>query len=381
MKRRTNGEGSVRYNSAKKLYEARFQVRLDDGTLKRYSFYGKTSKEALDKMREGQKRARQDRPVVDAKLLLGDWLAEWSTNALELSERKQTTKDLYRNLMKHISGHPIAKKEVSKILPSHLDKFFNDLRAKELSPSTSRNLYAILSAVFKDAIRERKLSESPLTEVARPKRTKTEARYLTALEVRSILDNAGTLRYRTALQLIAVTGLRRGEALALRWEDIDLDSRLLHVRATLARTNLGLNITPPKTESAFRQIALTDSLVEVLKFHRIAQDQEKALGGNKYIDKGFVFATETGEPVDPRNLFRALVIASKRSGITGIGLHTLRHSAATTMLEAGVPIHVVSKVLGHSGINITVDIYGHVSDEAGRSAMEALGQRISRSGD
>jgi integrase len=203
-----------------------------------------------------------------------------------------------------------------------------------------------------------------------------EAKYLTAPEVRSILDNAQNLRYRTALQLIAGTGLRRGETLALRWEDVDLGSRVLHVRATLARTNLGLNITPPKTESALRQIALTDSLVEVLKFHRIAQDQEKVSGGNLVIDTGFVFATETGEPVDPRNLFRALVIASKKAGIAGVGLHTLRHSAATMMLEAGVPIHVVSRVLGHSGINITVDIYGHVSDEASRSAMEMLGRTV-----
>ena len=153
---------------------------------------------------------------------------------------------------------------------------------------------------------------------------------------------------------------------------------MLHVRATLARTNLGPNITPPKTESALRQIALTDSLVEVLKFHRIAQDQEKVSGGNKYIDKGFVFATKTGEPVDPRNLFRALVIASKKAGIAAVGLHTLRHSAATMMLEAGVPIHVVSRVLGHSGINITVDIYGHVSSEAGRLAVETLAEAISR---
>jgi integrase len=73
-----------------------------------------------------------------------------------------------------------------------------------------------------------------------------------------------------------------------------------------------------------------------------------------------------------------LVIASKKAGIAGVGLHTLRHSAATMMLEAGVPIHVVSRVLGHSGINITVDIYGHVSSEAGRLAVETLAEAISR---
>lgn len=380
MKRRTNGEGSVRYNSSKKLYEARFQATLDDGTIERYSFYAKTSKDALNKMREGQRRLKQDRPVVDTKLNLGAWLTEWSETTLEMSERKQTTKDLYRTLMKHISGHMIAKKELSKVLPSHLEQFFKDIRTAELSASTSRNLYAILSAVFKDAIRERKLSENPLAQVARPKRVKKEARHLTAVEVRNILDNAQNLRYHTALQLIAGTGLRRGEALALHWEDIDFESRVLHVRATLARTNLGLNVTPPKTESAIRKVPLTNSLVEALKFHRITQDQEKASGGNKYIDKGFVFATERGEPVDPRNLFRALLIASERAGLSEVGLHTLRHSAATVMLEAGVPIHVVSRVLGHSGINITVDIYGHVSDDASRSAMEALEQGIQKNG-
>jgi len=377
LKRRTNGEGSVRYNSSKKLYEARFQTRLEDGTLKRYSFYGKTSKEALGKMHQGQTRAKQNRPVVDVKLRLGDWFADWSENALELSNRKQTTKDLYRTLAKHILNHPIASKELTKILPSQIEKFFSDLKARELSGSTIRNIYAILSALFNDAIREKKISENPLTLVSRPKRTRTEARYLTAAEVRSVLENAQNLRYRTALQLIAATGLRRGEALALRWGDIDLSGRSLRVRATLARTKMGLNVTPPKTESAHRQVPLTDAMVEVLKFHRIAQDQEKAAGGNKYIDKGFVFATETGEPVDPRNLFRALITAARKAGISDIGLHTLRHSAATTMLEAGIPIHVVSRIIGHSGINITVDVYGHVSDEASRSAIEALGDSMS----
>ena len=139
---------------------------------------------------------------------------------------------------------------------------------------------------------------------------------------------------------------------------------------------MGLNVTPPKTDSAHRQVPLTDAMVDVLKFHRIAHDQEKAAGGNKYIDKGFVFATETGEPVDPRNLFRALTNAASKAGISDIGLHTLRHSAATTMLEAGAPIHVVSRILGHSGINITVDIYGHVTDEAARSAIELLAQNV-----
>ena len=96
----------------------------------------------------------------------------------------------------------------------------------------------------------------------------------------------------------------------------------------------------------------------------------------KYGSEYFVFATLSGEPVDPRNLQRSVQIASKRAGLSKVSPHTLRHSAATTMLEAGIPIHVVSRQLGHSSINITVDIYGHVSDNAAKAAMETLGQLL-----
>ena len=106
------------------------------------------------------------------------------------------------------------------------------------------------------------------------------------------------------------------------------------------------------------------------------EGNSEAHAGNQYIQKGFVFATKTGEPVDPRNLQRSVQIACRKAGLPSVSPHTLRHSAATTMLEAGIPIHVVSRQLGHSSINITVDVYGHVSDDGAKAAMETLGRLL-----
>jgi integrase len=108
----------------------------------------------------------------------------------------------------------------------------------------------------------------------------------------------------------------------------------------------------------------------------LAQNAEIASAGNQYMQKGFVFATKTGEPVDPRNIQRSVHIACKKAGLPAVSPHTLRHSAATTMLEAGIPIHVVSRQLGHSSINVTVDVYGHVSDDGAKAAMETLGKLL-----
>jgi len=176
--------------------------------------------------------------------------------------------------------------------------------------------------------------------------------------------------------LLAETGLRRGEALALHWADIDFEKKTLWVRGTLARTDKGLYVTSPKTQASVRQIHLPAHLIELLKSHLLAQSNEIVQAGNKYLQKGFVFATRTGEPVDPRNLQRSVQIACKKAGLPVVSPHTLRHSAATTMLEAGIPIHVVSRQLGHSNISITVDIYGHVSDNGAKEAMETLGRLL-----
>lgn len=376
MKRRLNNEGSVSYDKNRQRYVARTRVKDDNGESKRLYFYGKTSAEALEKMRAAQKRISAGKPAADARLTLESWLNEWSKGPLEVSTRKESTKDGYRYMLRHMLNHQISRKELRKILPSHIQGFLADLKKSPLSSSTIHHVYATMKVAFNDAVVNRQIAHNPFDNVTPPPREKTQSKFLTREQTRELVDAARENRYYVAVKLLAETGVRRGEALALRWTDIDFEKQTLWVRGTLARTDKGLYVTSPKTQASVRQIHLPAHLVELLKSHLLAQSNEIAQAGSKYAQKGFVFSTQTGEPVDPRNLQRSVQLACKKAGLPAVSPHTLRHSAATTMLEAGIPIHVVSRQLGHSNINITVDIYGHVSDNGAKEAMETLGRLL-----
>ena len=176
------------------------------------------------------------------------------------------------------------------------------------------------------------------------------------------------------------TGLRRGEALALRWMDVDLDRGTLRVRGTLARIDGVLVVTEPKTAKSNRFVPISVPADHLLQDVRRAQAAERAHAGSAWHETGHVFTTETGEPCDPRNALRAFKVAAAQAGIPGAGLHTLRHSAASVMLTHGIPLKVVSEILGHSSIAITADVYGHVAPDVSREAVATLGGVLGRLG-
>jgi integrase len=356
MRRRLNEEGSVYFDPTRNRYRVTARITDDEGTSKRLTFYGPTAAQALDKMRVARKRVKQGKPASDARLTLGTWLEEWSAGPLEYSNRKETTKDAYRYMLRHVQSATISTKELRRVLPNDLNKFFSGIKTSGLSSATIAKIFAGLKLAFKDET--------------------VEAKFLTIEQTRKLVEAAKENRLYVAIKLIAETGLRRGEALGLRWEDIDFEKGKIHVRHTLARSKNGLYLTPPKTKASRRVLDIAPSLADLLRSHKIAQDEEARSAANKFLNKEFIFATRTGEPVDPRNLQRSVALACKKAGLDTVGPHTLRHSAATTMLEAGVPIHIVSRILGHSKINITVDIYGHVSDEGAANAMQLLNKKL-----
>lgn len=164
--------------------------------------------------------------------------------------------------------------------------------------------------------------------------------------------------------------MRRAEATGLRWSDIDLEEGKFRVEKTLATTKGGQYLWTPKTEASNRRLTLNPLMSALLQSHRIAQAEEAKIAGNKFLDKGFVFSTRTGEPIDPNNFYRSVTRVCKKAGLQEHGPQVLRHTFATLLLEDGVPIHVVSRILGHPNIRITLDIYGHLCDEGKEAAME-----------
>ncbi len=131
-------------------------------------------------------------------------------------------------------------------------------------------------------------------------------------------------------------------------------------------------VTKPKTDRSNRNIHMTPTTAALLKAIKVQQSRERLRAGSVWTETGFVFTTEHGEPCDPRNALRAFKVAAAKAGLASVGLHTLRHSAATAMLTNGVPLKVVSEILGHFSISITGDIYGHVTPEVSATAMESL---------
>ena len=202
-----------------------------------------------------------------------------------------------------------------------------------------------------------------------------EAVHLGADDVAALLAATRDSRHHTAIVLAAATGLRKGEVLALPWSAVDLDAGLLRVTATVGRIGGALVVSAPKTARSRRVVPLDPAVVAMLRRHRTEQKAEQ-LAAHTWTDHGLVFTTETGELVDPRSVLRVLQQAANRLGRAGVGLHTLRHSAAVSWLESGVHIKAVSDLLGHSSVAITGDVYGHTSDDTARAAITGLAGRL-----
>jgi integrase len=159
------------------------------------------------------------------------------------------------------------------------------------------------------------------------------ARHLDDADVTAVLRAAEASRYHPVLVLMAATGLRKGEALALRWDRVDLEAGTIKVAATIARINHKLVVSEPKTDRSRRTVPLPPAVVAMLRKHRTEQKAERLRAANQWTDSGLVFTTEFGAPVDPRNLLRVIESAAKTAGVAGVGVHTLRHSAAVGWLH------------------------------------------------
>lgn len=382
--KRANGEGSIykRMKDGKLVrYEGAVTYTGEDGRTKRHTVYGRTRQDVRDKLKAARDRLDAGAPVKDATRTVGDWLKQWRATTLGASDRKESTRVLYANLSRcHLEPAPFGAIRLDRLKPSDIDALVLSMRAKTkgdparraLSDSTIRQVYTVLRTGLDGAVRDGLLARNPAAQVKRPGVERQEAKHLNPADVAAVLRASESSRHHSALALIAATGIRKGEALALRWDRVDLDAGVLKVAATLGRVGKRLVITEPKTDRSRRTVPLSPAMTAMLRRHRTAQKVERMRAANQWQDSGLVFTTEFGGPVDPRNLLRALQVAAKSANLSGSGVHTLRHSAAVEWLEAGVHIKAVADLLGHSSIAITGDIYGHTSDDTARAAIDHL---------
>ena len=339
-RRRTYGEGSSyqRASDSRWVGSLRYEDPLT-GASRRSTVYGATEREVVRKIAEIRKRLDAGAPAKDVGVSLDAYASSWIESTLEVSDRKASTKALYAGLTRtHIIGSQLGALGLKKINPPAVERFLLALRKSGKSDSTIRQIYTVTRAILDAAVRDGLLARNPVASVKRPKVTASEATYLSPAEVAALLEAAEPSRYAAVFEFLVSTGLRRGEALALRWSDVDITNRLARVRGTLSRVDGDLVVTAPKSERSNRTIPLSEPATAVLKAVKAQQAAERLRAGSLWTDTGYVFTTEFGEPCDPRNALRALKVAVATAGLEGVGLHTLRHSAASMMLSAGVPL-------------------------------------------
>lgn len=338
---------------------------------------GRTKLEARKSMKDQIRRIEEGQPARDARVTLAAWMGEWSSVQLEARPIKVSTRNIYKTLSRlHIESDQISRIPLDKLRPSDIDGLIVRLRKKRLGGSTIRQVYHVLRLALAGAVRDGLLARNPAKLVERPLAPRSEAKHLNPTELATLLEAAQSLRYRTVLVLIAATGLRRGEALALKWGDIDFVSATMRVCGTLARIDGELVVTDTKTERSRRTLELAPGVLDLLARHKDVQAKEAAFAGQAWQDTDFVFATEFGGPVDPRNILRTLKLAAKKVKIDGVCVHTLRHSWASAMVDCGENIKIVSEMLGHSSVAITGDVYVHTNSNTKRAAMTSMAKMI-----
>jgi integrase len=298
--------------------------------------------------------------IQPGRVAAGQYLRRW----LEAYAQPNTAPKTFRRYEELIRLHllpSIGSIELGKLRPAHIQHVYGRLQEKGLSPRTVLQCHRVLREALQHAVRWQLLSRNPADAVEAPRYSRYEVPALVPDDLRRLLDEADKSRFGAIVRLAVMTGLRQGELLGLRWQDVDLQAGALRVRqACQWLPRQGFIFRPPKSHRSVRPVALSPAAVARLREHRSSQLEERLVAGPAYEDMGLVFATAVGRPLHPSVLRKAWLKMVEKSGLGRLRFHDLRHAHATLMLQQGVHPKIVSERLGHSGVSITLDTYSHV---------------------
>ncbi len=363
---RGNGEGSIYQRSDGKWCAS---VTLDGG--KRKVLYGKTRQEVAKKLNQALQAREQGLPVLSERQTVASFLERWLEDCVKPSARPRTY-DSYAQLVRLHIAPGLGKHQLSKLTPPEVRSFLNQKAASGLAPRTIQYLRAVVRRALGQALKDGLVHRNVAALVDSPRVERHEIEPLSPDQARAFLAAAKGNRLEALYTVAVALGLRQGEALGLRWEDIDLDGRTLTVRKQLQRINGKLVLTEPKTTRSRRSIALPAFAVDTLRQHHIRQLEERLVAGSRWQEHGLVFPSTIGTPLEPRNLVRLYHQLLEGAGLPSKRFHDLRHTFATLLLIQGEDLRVVMEVMGHSQITLTANTYQHVAAALKRGAADKM---------
>lgn len=378
-KKRANGEGSIRKRKDGR-WEGRYTAGHDPETGKAIykNVLGKTQAEVKEKLKQaiGETQALDVAKV--GKYTIGQWMEVWFQDYAKIKVRPSSHQTYQGYIHNHIRPN-IGDIPLEKLTSLDLQKFYKKLlttgrvdrveakgQPKGLSAKTVRNIHQILSSALKLAQEQRLILANPAEGCALPRVEHQEMKTLTTVQLASFFREARESGVFELYYLELATGLRRGELLGLKWEDIDLERGDLRVRRQVSRINGEVVEAPLKTKNAYRTLPLAEDTVSVLK------EQRKKVGNSPW-----VFPSPNGGPISPDSVLHMLHRVLKRAGLPKVRFHDLRHTFATLALQNGVDVKTVSGMLGHFSAGFTLDTYAHITSAAQRQAAQTMGSVLS----
>lgn len=301
---------------------------------------------------------------------LGEFLDEWLREIVKPSVRTWTYRGYEVHVRRHIKPE-LGRVHLERLEPSHIQAFLNQKVASGLSPKTVRYLRGTLRTALNQAMRWGLVSRNAAALVDGPRVQPYEIAPFTPAEARRFLTAVKGHRLEALYTVALALGLRQGEALGLRWQDIDLQMGYLRVSKQLQRVDGKFELVEPKTARSRRTIVMPPTVTRALIDHQKRQFQERPQDG-VWNPLGLVFTRPDGVPLDGTVVTHDFHRVLDRAGLIQRRFHDLRHSCASLLLAQGVPARVVMEVLGHSQIAITMNTYAHVIPELRRDAAERM---------
>jgi integrase len=342
----------------------------------------RTKREAELAMSEAMQSIATNSVVSKSSMRLGEYLDGWLPG--QASRVRETTLRSYDIAVQRIKGR-IGFVPLQSLTALQVERFYTDLLAdggktsQGLAAKTVRNTHVVLRKALSDAERLGLVARNVASTAQAPTARRPEFTTWSSDELREFFASARDDRLFAAFVLLATTGMRRGEALGLRWPDVDFDAAQLAVVQTLTTVGTDVVITQPKTQRSRRTVYLDEHTIKVLQDHRQRQRADKQSAGDSWDGlNDLVFRTEIGHWIHPDRFSRDFARLASASGLPPIRLHDLRHTHATLALKAGVHPKVVSERLGHATVGITLDLYSHVTPGIARDAAEAVAAKIFR---
>lgn len=362
--------------------------RGSDGKTIRKEFYGKGKKEAEEKRDEYLLGIKNGLNKDFNKISLGELIHTWLFEMVRVSNRiKPSTFQRYEGIYRnYIENSQIYGLSLVNIKSLHIQRYYNILNKNDKSSNVIYNLNKLLRNFFNYAVDEHYMISNPCSgkKVSIPgivEKKEKEIKVFTEDEIKLFKVVLQDHRLKVLFLLDFATGLRLGELLGLKWSDIELDKCLLHVNRNIKQVNIISEDGSkeyktieqiPKTKKSLRTIPIPENMISLLKEHLNQQKCERIKAGPAYTKSDYVFTTELGKIIIARNLTKTYKRLLDKSKIEYKNFHSIRHTYATKLFEAGEDLKTVSELLGHSNISTTANIYTHVSENKKYSAAEKI---------